>query len=182
MPMRFRRCGRMPVVPNPLLTSDVDAFMNVGEVDLTVVRELWPAFSCREPGIFLNPKVIWRHMESRDDFALRLKVFNTLGPFVPDIVNAPHVTARYASVPGGHAGINLACPLEGFDGLGDHVVVCVRMLPPEEVRAGRRHYVATIFPWHERRRTSYLLKNDHRVHDRHCVVTPQGARVLTDTA
>lgn len=161
-------------MPNPLLTSDVQAFMSVGEVDLGAVRTLWPAFSCSEADVYLNPRLIWHHMETRSDCALRLKMFNALGQFVPDIVATPHVTARYSAVPRDEAGVNLVCPLRGFDGWGDHLVVCVRLLSAQRTRAGNRHYVATLFPWHERRRTTYLAKNDHLVHERHCIITPNG--------
>jgi len=73
--IRFAGCARIQTMPNPLLTSDIDVFMTVGEINLEILGDLWPEFTCREPEIFSNPRVIWKHMQSRDDFPLRLKTF-----------------------------------------------------------------------------------------------------------
>lgn len=160
-------------MPEPLIATDCNALLRVGKVDVSILEHLWPGEECESNTVFINPRMVRNHMQTRDDYMLRLSMFNCLGPFVPDVIAAPHTCARYDKVRPGEIGVTLASPLRGWNDWGDYLVVCVKLVTGPW-SPGRPNYVATLYPWFSGKRAAYLRKNVHVIHDSYNVLTPDG--------
>jgi hypothetical protein len=160
-------------MPNALIATDCNALLLVGEIDAAVLDCLWPGAECATNRVFLNPRRVRNHIQTRDDYMLRLSMFNCLAPYVPDVLSAPHTCARYEKVRTGELGVTLASPLRGWDEWGDYLVVCVKLMTgPWNPTV--HNYVVTLYPWFSGKRLAYLRKNAHVVRDTYNVLTPDG--------